>query len=301
MADSQFIQDGFSRHPSTGQNGFQRVNWFSVCYWAAACVQVVGSFNIFGTVGGSVLHALAGALCLELLILALNAYGAMQTGKWMACICSLSLALIAASAMFQAADLLSHPADQNLASRLGAGYYGLLRSTVPVMPSVAMAAITLIKFVDARRSKSPATVAPLPQGEVFDPVALSQTLRDEWRAEIAQLQRPPSLQAVQVNVQTPVQAAVQAPASVQVQEVAVQAAMQTEVQNMQAQPLQLASPDEALHLAIAELQGRPLIEALPKLTARGFSKTAVAAAIGKQPYQLAPSRISKTEVLQGGQ
>jgi regulator of replication initiation timing len=135
------------------ENALKRIDWFGVCYWAAAGVQVVGSFNVFGAVGGSPLHAVAGALCVELLILALNSYGAKQSGKWMAIVCMASLVLIGASAMFQVADLLSHKVDAELAAKFGAGLYGALRVTIPIAPSVAMAVVTLIKFVDAKRNQ----------------------------------------------------------------------------------------------------------------------------------------------------
>jgi len=153
MTNDKFTQNN--------DNPLKRIDWFGVCYWAAAGVQVVGSFNVFGTVGGSWLHAVAGALCLELLILALNAYGVKQFGRWMGLVCMASLALIAASAMFQVADLLSHKTDADLAARLGVVYYGILRATVPVVPSVAMAVVTLIKFVDARRNQGVPLVVQL--------------------------------------------------------------------------------------------------------------------------------------------
>lgn len=259
-----------------------KLNWFAVCYWTSAAVQVVGSFNVFGNVTGDPLHASAGALCFELFILALNAYGARQAGKWMACICMLSLALIGTSAMFQVADLLSHDINVQLASRLGAGLYGVLRVTVPAMPSVAMAGVTLIKFVDAGRTQRPATGSPDEQGARFDPSELLQTLRGEWRADLAQFAQSRPTQAVQVNFQHP--------ASPQVAPVA-------ELADEQGPHLQIAGPDESLQVALAELQGRPLIEALPMLTAKGFTKAAVAAAIGKQPYELAPSKLKASEVL----
>lgn len=267
----------------------QKLNWFAICYWASATVQVVGSYSVFGSVGNSPLHAIAGGLCLELLILALNNYGASQRGKWMAFICSLSLALIAVSAMLQVADLLSHDINAELATRLGPGLYGLLRVVVPAMPSVAMAAVTLIKFVDAKRGQTAALAAPAAQGEAFDPAALSQTLRSEWRAELAAFAASRPTQAVQVNFQQP---ATQQPAP-------LAAATQEQVDEQPAadEPLQLAGPDASLQVAIAELQGRPLIEALPLLQERGFSKAAIAAAIGRQPYQLAPSKLKPTEIL----
>jgi len=144
------MQENFTQN---NDNPLKRIDWFSVCYWAAAGVQVVGSYNVFGTIGGSWLHAIAGALCLELFILALNAYGVKQSGKWMGLVCLASLVLIGASAMFQVADLLSHPVDATLAEKFGAGLYAVLRVTVPVAPSVAMAGVTIIKFVDARRNQ----------------------------------------------------------------------------------------------------------------------------------------------------
>ncbi len=260
----------------------QKLNWFAVCYWSAAGVQFVGSFNVFGNVSGDPVHAGAGALCFELFILALNAYGVKQAGKWMACICSLSLALIAASAMFQVADLLSHDINAQLASRLGQGLYGLLRVTVPAMPSVAMAGVTLIKFVDAKRGQVMAPTAQERAGEAFDPAQVLQALETRMDAKLAEFAQRHPTQAVQVNVQGPTSAQVQP-----LQPLA----------ELQAEPLQIVAPAASLQVALAELQGRPLVEALPVLTARGFSKASVAAAIGKQPYELAPSKLKVGELL----
>ena len=295
-----------------------RINWFSVCYWAAASVQVVGSFNVFGTVGGSVLHAIAGALCLELLILALNAYGTTQAGGWMACICILSLTLIAASAMFQVADLLSHEADPGLATRLGSNYYAVLRTTVPMVPSVAMAAVTLIKFVDARRRQISSAVSHALQAVasahsasadfgathpgaadhgIADSGSATQlvtqavegavhALRDEFAElhdaharDTAVLQH--GLQMLDENVQT----------------LAADLAALAPAQLLQDTPLQLASLATPLQAAIAELKGVRLVEAVDQLVVQGFTKTAIASALGKPAYALAHSRMSKTEVL----
>lgn len=150
MAENKFTQD---ENLGGVVNSIKGINWFGVGYWAAAVVQVVGSFSVFGTVGGSILHAVAGALCLELMILALNSYGVKQSGSWMWLVCVTSLMLIGASAMFQVADLLSHEADAALAAKFGATLYATLRVTIPIVPSVAMGVITLIKFVDAKRNQ----------------------------------------------------------------------------------------------------------------------------------------------------
>jgi hypothetical protein len=266
----------------------QKLNWFAVCYWSAAAVQIVGSFSVFGSVTGDPLHASAGALCFELFILALNAYGVKQAGKWMACICMLSLALIAMSAMFQVADLRRHDINTELASRLGPDLYAFLRVTVPAMPSVAMAGVTLIKFVDAKRGQIVATAAPDEQGEAFDPEKVLQLVETRMDAKLAEFAQRHPTQAVQVNFQQPAGQQAQPLQGV------------ADVADVQAEPLQLASPVDDLQIALAELQGRPLVEALPVLTARGFSKSAVAAAIGKQPYELAPSKLKATELLRVG-
>lgn len=109
--------------------------------------------------------------------------------------------------------------------------------------------------------------------------ALRDALREEWRADIAQIERKRPLQAVQVNVHNDTNAP------------------QIATSNPQPAPLQLSEPDADLQVAISELSGVSLVDAVAQLQERGYSKAAIATALGKPAYAISPSRISKTEVL----
>lgn len=130
------------------KSGLDRIDMFAVSYWTAAVLQLIGTYNVFNVYGGEgfrgFMHGVSGALCFELVILAVNAYGVKQTGAYRGLLLVVSLALIMVSCMIQIADL-GIESKREVKNALDS----FMMVVVPSAPSVAMFVTTVIKFVGA--------------------------------------------------------------------------------------------------------------------------------------------------------
>lgn len=125
------------------------LNPFNIAYAVSALIQIIGTWSFFGEIGGGgargFFYSVSGAICLELMILALNFYGKEKAGFFRLCLVVASLTLISASATIQIFDIrIAHPSDMIVA--LLGPYLPLARVMVAIVPSVAMGIITVIKF-----------------------------------------------------------------------------------------------------------------------------------------------------------
>lgn len=122
---------------------------FKIAYWTAAGVQMVGTLAFFWEIGGysfrGGLYALSGAVCLELMILALNTYGETRVGFFRTALMLTSIFLVFVSGGIQIADIFAADADTIMAGKL-LWAYAPMKVIVAAIPSFAMAIITIVKF-----------------------------------------------------------------------------------------------------------------------------------------------------------
>ncbi len=127
----------------------RKIDPFKIAYWAAAGIQMVGTLTFFFQIGGAsfrgALYAISGAVCLELMILAVNSYGENRVGFFRAALLFTSLFLIVISGGIQIADIFTADADPLMAKKL-LSFYDVFRSVVAATPSFCMAAVTVIHF-----------------------------------------------------------------------------------------------------------------------------------------------------------
>lgn len=125
------------------------VNLFNVAYAVSAVMQIIGTWNFFGQVGGGgargFFYSVSGAVCLELMILGFNFYGKSKTGFFRFALMSASIVWIGCSAAIQIFDIrIAHPSDE--VSAMLQEWLPTVRVLVAIVPSAAMAAITVIKY-----------------------------------------------------------------------------------------------------------------------------------------------------------
>lgn len=128
----------------------KKLDVFALSYWTAAVVQFVGTLAVFYVIGGGglrgALYSVSGALCLEVVILGINAYGVTRTGPFRSTLLILSLILISISCAVQIADMSLVKQPEELKAQMGP-MLGFMLIVVPSTPSIAMAITTAIKFL----------------------------------------------------------------------------------------------------------------------------------------------------------
>lgn len=262
----------------------ERITVFFICYATAAAIQFVGTFSLFSAIGGSWVHGVAGAITVELMILAANDKGAKSSGRLRGFLFVLSLFLISVSALFQVADMVSHKPDPELADRL-AGLYGLIRVVIPVMPAVAMGAATIVKFYESRNV--PAAPVAIQQGQHGED--LNETVRSTVGGAMAAIndrlddmanasQAQAAAQAEQTEtLRTELVAAVSWINTIEDQVSAIQTA--------QPQPKRIAAPRQAKPQPAAQIAAGETVADWPAGSWQQIAETAVRAELdaGRRP------------------
>lgn len=124
-------------------------NWIEISYWVAAALQFIGTVVVLWRFGGA-LPAIAGGICLELLLLALAdgiVHGRTRGGFAITVAIVATYAMLAVSGALQVAEIRLHSVDSALTATLGPDWVELLRLVAALAPTSALAVVVSLKLL----------------------------------------------------------------------------------------------------------------------------------------------------------